>query len=95
MSQGNGSIILDLHGQFLQAAEKILSEVRDRNINWMQSFIISTTIREIYTRNQNRFATPEEALFHTKEEIATLFAKVGLVTGDIEDFLRKSVSGII
>jgi len=88
-------LIIDVHGEFLKRAREVLLKVKDGSTTWMQSFIISLVVRDLWTRN-HALVGSAEAIARTKEELAKLCEQCGLELGDLEAFMVKvSRSGVI
>jgi len=88
-------LIIDVHQEFIKRAREVLFKVKEGSTQWMQSFIISMVVRDIWTRNNARFP-PLEAMAQTKEELAKLCEQVGVELGDLEAFMAKVTrSGVI
>ena len=81
-------LIIDMHIEFLKRCRQILNKVRDGDLKFLQSFVISMIVRDIWTRNNASFE-PEEAKAQTKEELAKLCEGVGLELGNLETFLAN------
>lgn len=87
-------MIIDLHKEFLKGAQVMLKKVQERDVRWMQSFIISMIIRDLYTRNTNKYPAAE-AMARTKEELHKLTEPIGLELGDLETFLSDFNKSIV
>jgi hypothetical protein len=88
-------LIIDVHQEFLKRARQVLLKVREGNVQWLQSFVISMVVRDLWTRNHGLLA-PQDAIARTKEELTKLCEVAGLELGDLENFMAKvSRSGVL
>ena len=86
-------LIIDVHTEFLKRAAQILAKVREGETKWMQSFIISMVVRDLWTRNHAPHIPAGESQARTKEELAKLCEAAGLELGNLEEFMRNVVRG--
>ncbi len=86
-------LIIDVHKEFLKRATQILLKVRDGDVQFLQSFVISMIIRDLWTRNHAIYKTAEEAKAVTKEELYKLCEPIGLQLDELEKFMEKVTKG--
>lgn len=88
-------LIIDVHVEFLKRAVQVFLKVREGNVKWLQSFVISMVVRDLWTRN-NTWLQESEARQKTKEELAKLCEQAGVEIDDLEAFLSNVMkSGIL
>lgn len=93
LEQMADKLIIDVHKEFLKRAAQILAKVREGDVRWLQSFVISMVVRDLWTRNNAPNIKPEESAARTKEELAKLCESAGLELGNLEQFMANVARG--
>lgn len=86
-------LVIDVHQEFLKRAAQILAKLKDGDVRFMQSFIISMIVRDIWTRNNAPHIRPEDSKAKTIEEVKKLCEKAGVDLGNLEKFMENVVKG--
>ena len=86
-------LIIDVHQEFLKRAASLLVRVREGNTQWLQSFVISMIVRDLWTRNNAPHIPAEESEARTKEELRKLCEQAGLDLGNLTEFMANVKKG--